>query len=512
MPPRPIGAVPASPWTAATCRRFESADVSAQSKKRAPTHRTEPERSINRLSNPWKKPRKKFQRLEIPRAESPKAVLKALLAGIVATCVAIDAAPVRAGIDQPNILVILADDLGYGELGCQGGKDVPTPNIDSLAANGVRFTSGYVSRPVCSPTRAGLMTGRYQQRFGIELNPGFSHAIGLPLSEKTLAEYLKEAGYATGMFGKWHLGFRPAMQPTGRGFDEFFGFLGGAHSYVEVGGDRDPANVILRGREKAKAIDYTTDAFAREAVAFIERNRDKPWLVYLPFNATHGPLQAPENYTRRFSNLAGGRRTFAGMLSALDDAVGTVLAKLRERGLEENTVIFFLTDNGAPDHSHTAASNRPLRGYKAQLFEGGIRVPFIIQWKGHLPAGNVDDRPVIALDVLPTALAAAGVAVPADAKLDGVNLLPYLAGEASGVPHEALFWRYGGQRAVRMGDWKLLRMSRKSQLFNLADDIAERHDLAAEKPEKTNELEEAYDRWEKTFKRSGKSSTSAERK
>lgn len=396
---------------------------------------------------------------------------------------------------RPNILIILADDLGYGELGCQGGKDVPTPNIDSLAKNGIRFTSGYVTCPVCSPSRAGLMTGRYGQRFGIELNPGFSHAIGLPLSEKTLAEYLKAAGYATGMFGKWHLGFKPAMQPNGRGFDDYFGFLGGAHSYVDAEGDRDPSNTIMRNGRKETSIDYTTDAFGREAVAFIEKHRSQPWLVYLPFNATHGPLQAPEKYTSRFPKLQGGRRTFAGMLSALDDAVGAVLAKLRDLQLEENTLIVFVSDNGAPDHADTKHSNQPLRGYKSQLFEGGIREPFIIQWKGRLPAGKVDNRPVITLDILPTALAAAGVPAPVSAKLDGVNLLPFLTGDNGGMPHEALFWRYSGQRAVRMGDWKLLHMGRRTHLYNLASDIAEQSDLADKEPGKVKELQHAYQVW-----------------
>ena len=298
------------------------------------------------------------------------------------------------------------------------------------------------------------------------------------------------------MFGKWHLGFKPAMQPNGRGFDEYFGFLGGAHSYVDAEGDRDPANSITRNGRKVESIDYTTDAFGREAVAFIDKHRDLPWFVYLPFNATHGPLQAPEKYTSRFPKLEGGRRTFAAMLSALDDNVGAVLAKLRERKLEENTLIFFLSDNGAPNHADTKNSNQPLRGYKAQLFEGGIREPFLIQWKGHLPAGKVDDRPIIQLDILPTALAAAGVPVPADAKLDGVNLLPYLNGEKSEPPHEALFWRYDGQHAVRMGDWKLLHANKGAdKLYNLAKDIGENHDLAAEEPEKVQELQAAYKEW-----------------
>jgi len=402
---------------------------------------------------------------------------------------------------KPNILLIVADDLGYGALGCQGNPQIATPHIDSIAKHGVRFTSGYATSSVCSPSRAGLLTGRYSQRFGIELNPGFSHTIGLPPTEKTMAEYLKANGYATGMFGKWHLGFRPAMQPTARGFDTFFGFLGGAHSYVEAEGDRDPANVVLRGREKVASIDYLTDAFAREAVAFIESNHRQPWFVYLPFNAPHGPFQAPEKYTSRFPKIEDpGRRTFLAMLAAMDDAVGAVLVKVRELHLEQNTLIFFISDNGAPNHAQSRGSNHPLRGFKAQLTEGGIRVPFLVQWKGRVPAGKVDDRPVIALDVLPTVLAATGMAAPIKTKLDGVNLLPYLTGDKTGFPHDALFWRYGGQRAVRMGDWKLLRLSKQTQLYNLATDIGETSDLAAQEPAKLAELKDAYAKWNSSLR------------
>jgi arylsulfatase A-like enzyme len=400
-----------------------------------------------------------------------------------------------AAQSKPNILLILSDDHGYTDLGCQGSPDIVTPHIDSLAKNGIRFTNGYVSNPVCSPSRAGLLTGRNGSRFGIELNPGFCHDLGLPASEKTIAEYLKAAGYTTGLFGKWHLGFKPNLQPTARGFDEFFGFFGGAHSYTDAEGDRDPGNTIQRNGQKVTSISYLTDDLGREAVTFIEKHRDQPWFVYLPFNAPHGPLAAPDKYTRRFPTIEGGRRTFASVVSAMDDAVGAVLAKLRELKLEDNTLIFFISDNGAPNHGETKSSNRPLRGYKAALLEGGIRVPFIIQWKGRLPAGQVDDRPVITLDVLPTVLAAAGVPVSANAKLDGVNLLPYLSGEKSVLPERALCWRYGPQRAVRMGDWKLLHMGRKTQLFNLADDIGEKHDLASEHPAKLKELETVWQLW-----------------
>lgn len=398
---------------------------------------------------------------------------------------------------KPNILLIVADDLGYADLGVQGCKDIPTPNIDSIARNGVRFTNAYVSCPVCSPTRAGLMTGRYQQRFGHEFNPGGADAanpeFGLPLAETTLAERLKPLGYATGLFGKWHLGFRSEMQPQKRGFDEFYGFLGGAHPYLSATAAR--RNPILRGTEPVSEMDYTTDAFAREAVAFIERHRDEPFFVYLPFNAVHAPLEALEKYLSRFTAIEDKkRRVFAAMLSAMDDGVGQVFAKLRELGIEENTFVFFISDNGGPT-LQTTSCNKPLRGYKGQVLEGGIRVPFLMQWKGHIPAGKVDDRPVISLDIHPTALAAAN-ALPQEIRLDGVNLLPYLTRDTDGVVHERLFWRYGEQSAIRAGDWKLLRRGEGSpQLYNLADDIGETTDLAAKNPERVKELQSAYDDW-----------------
>jgi arylsulfatase A-like enzyme len=413
---------------------------------------------------------------------------------------------------RPNILLIVADDLGYGELTCQGNPQIPTPNIDSIARNGVRFTSGYVSGPYCSPTRAGLMTGRYQQRYGHEFNPGPAQAaspnFGLSLKETTIADRLKAAGYATGMFGKWHLGYRPEFHPLKRGFDDYFGFLGGAHDYLNA--TRDPSNPILRGTTPVTEIDYTTETFGREAVSFIERHRGEPWFVYLPFNAVHAPLESLQKYLSRFEGIADQkRRTFAAMLSAMDDAVGAVLAKVRERSLEEDTLVVFISDNGGPT-AVTTSRNDPLRGFKAQTWEGGIRIPFMAQWKGRLPAGKVDDRPVIQLDILPTALAAAGVPINPDWKLDGVNLLPYLKGEKSGPPHSALYWRFGEQIAIRMGDWKLVKAPgagvngagrRRSadatgaHLFNLARDIGEQNDLTAQEPSKVRELADAWNRW-----------------
>lgn len=421
-----------------------------------------------------------------------------------------------ADAKKPNILVIVADDLGYGELSMQGfTPQIPTPNIDALAKGGVRFTSGYVSGPYCSPTRAGLMTGRYQEHFGHEFNPGPAEAsspnFGLPLEEKTIGDRFKAAGYATGWFGKSHLGYLPPYHPLKRGFDEYFGFLGGAHDYLDAAADGH--NPILKGTEPVNNIGYTTEAFGEQAIQFIDKHKSEPWLCYLAFNAVHAPLESTEKYLSRFTSIEEKKRhTFAAMLSAMDDAVGAVLAKLRETGQEENTLIFFISDNGGPT-AQTTSGNGPLRGFKAQTWEGGIRVPWAIHWKGHIPEAQVDDRPVIQLDILPTALAAAGVTAQPEWKLDGVNLLPYVTGEKKDAPHQALYWRFGQQIAIRKGDWKLVKApgggveggekagvatTQGAQLYNLAKDIGEQNNLAEKEPEKFKELAADWDEWNKS--------------
>lgn len=406
---------------------------------------------------------------------------------------------------KPNIVVIVADDLGNADLGVQGGKDIPTPQIDALANSGVRLTNGYVSGPYCSPTRAGLLTGRYQQRFGHEFNPGPpsnpATEVGLPLTETTIADRLSKAGYRTGLVGKWHLGNGDKFHPQSRGFGEFFGFLGGAHAYLPGTGDTKGPNAILRGRAVADEKEYLTDAFGREAVAYIERHKDEPFFLLLNFNAVHTPLETNEKYTKPFEGISDPkRRAYAALLSAADHAVGLVTQKLRDEKLEENTLIIFISDNGGPPVN--GSSNGPLRGYKAQTWEGGVRVPFFVSWKGKLPAGKTYDQPAIQLDIAPTLLAAAGVEAPADAKFDGVNLLPYLSGEKSEAPHDKLYWRFGPQSAIRAGDWKLVKAVGVEEpiLVNLASDISESKDLSAEQPEKKKELLAAWDAWNKELK------------
>jgi len=398
----------------------------------------------------------------------------------------------------PNIIVIISDDHGYADIGVQGCQDIATPNIDSIARNGIRFTDGHVSCPVCSPTRAGLATGRYQQRFGHEFNTGpppggLEEHVGLPLTEVTIADVLKSAGYVTAAVGKWHLGMALHFHPFKRGYDEFFGFLHGGHSYIDPG--IGTFNPILRGTEPVDEKEYLTDAFTREAVAFIERHHDKPFFLYLAYNAVHTPLQTPPRYQNSFGHITDKkRRVYAGMLTAMDEGIGKVLSKLTELGLEQDTLLFFLSDNGGPT-SANGSRNDPLRATKGTMFEGGIRVPFLVKWPGRLKGGQLYEHPVIALDILPTAAAAAGADLPKDHKIDGVNLLPYLTGEKNTPPHESLFWRMGQNHAARCGNFKLVKNNNQTSLFDLSSDIGESRDLSQERPDVLKEMQKTYQQW-----------------
>lgn len=424
-----------------------------------------------------------------------------ILIALLATATAFAADAPR----KPNIVIIVGDDMGYADVGVHGCTDIPTPHIDSIAKAGVRCTSGYVSGPYCSPTRAGLLTGRYQQRFGHEFNPGpaiaANAALGLPLTETTIADRMKAAGYRTGLVGKWHLGGAKKFAPNSRGFDEFFGFLGGAHTYFPPGpmmaGKQANAAPIFRNEDQVKEPAYLTEAIGREAVAFVEKHADEPFFLLVTFNAVHTPMQAPPKYKEKFADIENPtRRTYAAMMAAMDDAVGLVLAKLRDKNLEENTLVCFISDNGGPPVN--ASSNGTLRGYKAQTFEGGIRVPFFVQWKGKLPAGKTYDQPVIQLDLTATALAAAGAKVEEGNKFDGVDLLPYLEGKQASPPHENLYWRFGQQMAIRQGKYKLVKgpgPQAKQELFDLDADIGEKNDLLATQPDVAKKLQSAYDAW-----------------
>ncbi|QEG38111.1 sulfatase-like hydrolase/transferase [Roseimaritima ulvae] len=448
-----------------------------------------------------------------------------------------------AADQQPNIVVLFADDLGYGELGCQGNPEIPTPHIDSIASNGVRFTDGYVAGPNCSPSRAGLLTGRIPTRFGYEFNPtgAFNEqpGFGLPVAEITIAETLQNAGYTTGLIGKWHQGGTADYHPFRHGFDEFFGFLHEGHYFVPPpykgvttmlrrkrlpGGltgrwvgkkgliytdhmghnepDYDADNPITRGGQPVVETEYLTDAFTREAVDFIDRHDDKPFFLYLAYNAVHSPLQGADAYMEKFSHIEDiQRRIFAAMLSNMDDSVGAVMAQLRKSGLEENTIVFFLSDNGGPTRELTS-SNFPLRGSKGEMYEGALRVPFMMQWKGKIPAGQTYEKPVSSFDIFATATANSEGAIAPEV-VEGVDLVPFVTGKKTGPPHETLFWRQGGRSGLRHGDWKIVRMGgwkglSNSQtpweLYDLSKDLSEEANLAKSNPERLNELVEL---WEK---------------
>jgi len=393
-----------------------------------------------------------------------------------------------------NVLIFYADDLGWGELGCQGNDEIPTPNIDSIAGNGVRFTSGYVAATYCSPSRAGLLTGRYPTRFGHEFN-SVPRVAGLRHDQVTLATRLKRMGHATAAIGKWHLGDGVDYRPTRFGFDEFYGTLGNS-GFVR------PVNFVdSRLSDDVRAMGpsfYSTEAYGERALDWLEKHKTGPWFLYLPFNAQHVPLEAPQKYLDRFPGIEDeNRRLFAAVMSAMDDAVGRVLAKVRAMGQEENTLVFFISDNGGPPGAG-ATTNGPLRGFKTNTFEGATRVPFLVQWKGVIPAGKVFHHPVTNLDVVPTAIAASGGAIDPAWGLDGVDLVPYLTGAESGRPHETLYWRFGSQWAIRHGDLKLVVSeggSGEPELYDLAADVGESRDLAPSEPARVKELTAMWEAW-----------------
>lgn len=453
-------------------------------------------------------------------------------------------APSESPPAPPNVVVIVADDLGYGDIGANGSKTITTPHIDALARQGVRLTDGYVSAAVCSPTRAGLISGRYQSRFGYEYNPTANYArgpdaeLGLPVDVKTLGDLMQSAGYATGMVGKWHLGALEQYHPLNRGFDEFFGILGGGTSYIDPAkegvhswpsgqsGDRSsPLNAreILDGFEIVQVEDYLTDVFAERAVDFIERHANSPFFLMLTPNAPHTPIQATSEYVDRYGHIEQeGARIFAAMVSAVDDMVGDVVDTLMRLGLEDNTLVVFLSDNGCINYvREVICTNAPLSGAKRYQLEGGTRVPFILKWPAGLPQDVVYEEPVISLDLFHTLGSVAG-ASPSDLDSpDSVNLIPYLRGDEDGPPHEFLFWRSLPNMAVRWGQWKMWKVDKSAQepgdrlgallpevdyppvspngqltvLYDLSADIGEQENLAAAHPEIVERLEAELESW-----------------
>jgi len=395
--------------------------------------------------------------------------------------------------NRPNIVLIVSDDQGYADSSCyEHPKEVDTPNIDRLAGEGVRFTNGYASGYVCAPTRAGLMTGRYQQRFGFYTAP--DSRIGMPLKEITVADLLKKEGYATAVIGKWHLGIEPEYHPMKRGFDEFYGFLGhGGHDYFKLN-ITDEYTSIYRNEKPINDTGYLTDNLARESVSFIERHKNQPFFLYLPFNAVHWPLQALQKHIERFNTGDPNRDIYLGMLVCMDEAIGRVLDALKRTGADENTLIIFFSDNGGARKN--LANNGALRDYKHSVYEGGIRVPFIVRWPGKLAKGKVCDEPVISMDVMPTICAAVGAKLPDDRVYDGRNMLPVLRGESKKPLHEALFWYDGAdQWAVRAGKWKLLSQKGSLELYDLSADTGEKNDLSKENPQIVERLKQTYTAW-----------------
>ncbi|MDO8541105.1 MAG: sulfatase-like hydrolase/transferase [Opitutaceae bacterium] len=393
---------------------------------------------------------------------------------------------------KPNIVVIVADDLGYADVlfNPRHAKEVTTPNLDRLAKQSVICRQGYVTGHVCSPTRAALMTGRYQQRLG--LYTGGEAGSGLPMGEKIFPQFLKPAGYSSIQIGKWHLGPTPEWSPALRGFDEVFGFLGrGAHDYFDF---TDPEHPIYRGTTPVKPTGYLTDLWGQEAVGFIERHKAQPFFLYVAFNAVHAPLQAPPEEIAKFNTGKAERNTLLAMGKRMDDAIGNIVGKLKQEGVWENTLLFFISDNGGP--LAQTADNSPLRGGKHQDYEGGVRVPFLVCWPAKLKPGE-SQAVVSGLDILPTALAAAGIPAPTDKRPDGMNILPVLRGEMP-APARNLFWSAGGSEvwwAIRSGDWKLVGERERVGLFDLSKDVSEKDDLAAKMPDKVTELRKLHDAW-----------------
>ena len=421
---------------------------------------------------------------------------------------------------KPNVIIILTDDQGYGDLSCMGASDFRTPHIDALAENGIRFTSMYSASPVCSPSRAAVLTGRYPGNAGVRaILAGHRRASGLTPAVPTIATALKELGYATGISGKWHLGLKAECRPNSNGFDEFSGFLAGCVDYYShifywgmADGNTNPTHDLWENEDEVYANgEYMTERITRKSVEFITRHKDAPFFLYVAYNAPHYPMHAPEKYMQRFAHLPKDRRLMAAMISAVDDGVGEITAALEQQGLLENTLIYYQSDNGPSRESRNwldgnedlyyGGSTGIFSGHKFSLFEGGIRIPAILSWKGTVASRTVD-APHIATDIFPTVLELCG-GDPARYALDGVSLKPLLFGEGDAL-HEYLFWEMEGQTAVRKGKYKLVLHGRLAEgeapradvfLADLERDPSEKHNLAEEMPALCEELKAAALRW-----------------
>ncbi|WP_299555874.1 sulfatase-like hydrolase/transferase [Seonamhaeicola sp.] len=419
--------------------------------------------------------------------------------------------------DKPNVIIILADDLGYATTGAFTNKSskVDTPNINRIAEEGAKFTDGYVTASVCGPSRAGLLTGRYQQRFGIYANYDTQRGPGVPASEKVIGTYFKEAGYATAAIGKWHVGVKQKGQhPIDRGFDKYYGFNSAQTDYFN-------SSILFDGKTKVKKHKYLTFQFTEEAVGFIEKHKQKPFFMYLAYNAVHGPNQAPESYINKYIKKGIPKRmaTQMAMIDALDEGVGKVLDALKANGLEENTLIYFLSDNGGLP-SWWKGSNDPWKGFKREQWEGGNHVQFLMKWPKVIPAGQVRNETVFSLDILTTSLAAANIDLPKNIALDGKNILSVFKSKKTKEIHESIFWagshveRSGGAHknakklpypkdnappawAVRSGEWKLVQMMEfgASKLYNIRKDPAESTDVYVSNKKVVKKLTQSFANW-----------------
>lgn len=404
--------------------------------------------------------------------------------------------------DRPNFVFIVADDLGYGDLGFTGSKQIKTPNIDQLATTGIQFTEGYVSSAVCSPSRAGFLTGINQVAFGHDNNlaenqPGFDpEFLGLPIDHKTIADYLKPLGYVNGLVGKWHLGYEDHFHPLKRGFDDFWGYRGGGHDYFISNPNEKGYKVPIESNYKTpQPITYITDDKGDECVDFLARHKNEPFFLFASFNAPHTPMQATEADLEIYKHITEQRRrTYAAMVHRLDVNVGKIIDALDAQGLRENTLVVFISDNGGPIDN--GSINAPYNGKKGILLEGGIHVPFVLNWPKTLPAGKTYGQPVSALDVAPTFVALAGGSTSA-ANFTGKNLMPFLLGDNKTKPHAALFWRFTISAAIRQGDWKLVRLpDRLPALYHLPTDVSEQHNVALENLDLTQELLKKLGDWD----------------
>ncbi len=405
---------------------------------------------------------------------------------------------------KPNFIIILADDLGFADLSLNGSKQIATPNIDKLAESGVNFSNGYVSGPVCSPSRAGMLTGRNQVTFGYDNNlsdvqPGFDKEYnGLPVTETTIATRLNKLGYSTGLVGKWHLGNLPKFHPLERGFNEMWGYTGGGHDYFTAKPDgKGYQSPIECNYKEPQQLTYITDDKGDECVSFIRRHKNEPFFLFASFNAPHAPMQATEADLELFKHIADKkRRTYCAMVHRLDVNVGRIMQALEENGVAENTLVVFLSDNGGPCDQN-ASINAPFNGQKGILLEGGIHVPFVMSWKGKISGGLTFEDPVISLDLAATFFELAGGEKTDEVKFDGVNLIPYLLKEKPGKPHESFNWRFTISAAIRQGDWKLVRLpDRLPMLFDLSKDISEQNNVALNHLDITNSLLKQLGDWD----------------